>query len=153
MLYIAQRWLILTWSVQNIKNMCKNWKGFYWLTRFCEVWDWDEFRTDIRLHWTAPLEPDFFSYTVSRVPNLPWLRFVLVECFSYHYCSRIWSPAQFLRYTDGQYYLYQYYLYQWLHRYIYSCSTYTHVFHVQLHQLMRYTYPNIFGVFTAESLT
>ena len=59
-----------------------NWKGCYWLTRFCEFWVWDEFRTDIRLHWTASLEPDFFSYTVSRVSNLVWLRFVLVECFS-----------------------------------------------------------------------
>ena len=38
---------------------CENWKGCYWLTRFCKFWVWDEFRMDIRLHWTAPLEPDF----------------------------------------------------------------------------------------------
>ena len=98
-------------GVCKISKTCVNWKGFYWLTRFCEIWDWDEFRTYIRLHWSAPLEPDFFSSIVLRVPNLVWLRFVLVECFSYHYCSRIWSPAQFFRYIDGQYYLYQYCLY------------------------------------------
>ena len=63
--------MILTWSVQNIKT-CVIWKGCHWLTRFCEIWYWDEFRTDIRLHWTAPLEPDFFSYTMSRVSYLVW---------------------------------------------------------------------------------
>ena len=92
MLYIAQRWY---WhGLCKISKTCVNWKGCYWLARFCEIWHWDAFRTDIRLYWTVPLEPDFFNYTVSRVSNLVWLRFVLMECFSYHHCSQIW------RYTD-----------------------------------------------------
>ena len=86
-----------------------------------------EIEINFGLHWTAPLEPDFFSYTVSRVSNLVWLRFVLVECFFYHYCSRIWSPAQFFRYIDGQYYLYQYYLYN------NDCTvTYIHALHTPM---------------------
>ena len=66
-LYIAQRWY---WrDLCKISKTCEDWKGCYGLTRFSEFWFfefWDEFRTDIRLHWTAPLETDFFSYTVAR---------------------------------------------------------------------------------------
>ena len=146
-MYIAQRWY---WrGLCKISKTCVNWKVCYWLTRFCEFWVWDEFRMDIRLHWTAPLEPGFFSYTMSRVSNLVRLRFVLVECFSYHYCSRIRSPAQFVRYIDGQYYLYQYYSYWWLHHYIYSCSTHTHglALYSTYRSISQWdTYPNIIGV-------
>ena len=96
--------VILTWSVHNIKT-CVNWKGCYWPTKFCEFWVRDEFHMNIGLHWTAPLEPNFFSYTVSCISNLVCLGSVLMGCFSYHHCSRIWNPAQFLRYIDVQYYL------------------------------------------------
>ena len=63
MLYIAQRWY---WhGLCKISKTCVNWKEC-WLKKFCEIWVWDEFRTDIRreirLHWTAPLEPDFFMF-------------------------------------------------------------------------------------------
>ena len=157
MLYIAQRWLILTWSVQNIKNMCKNWKGFYWLTRFCEVWDWDEFWTDIRLHWTAPLEPDFFQlYRVTRpkpavteicargVFFLSLLQSNMKSCaiFEIHRWSILLISILLIS-MIAPLHIFMLYIHPWTRV----------VFHVQLHQLVRYTYPNIFGVFTAESLT
>ena len=73
--------VILTWSVQNIKNMCKL-KGML-LT--------DEILRDLRLRLVSGGYPPtldspmgarfFFNYTVSRVSNLVWLRFVLVDCF------------------------------------------------------------------------
>ena len=49
----------------NYQKNCKTERDVI-LTRFSEFWVWDEFRTDICLHWTAPLATDFFSYTVPR---------------------------------------------------------------------------------------
>ena len=156
MLYITQRWLILTWSVQNIKNMCKL-KGIL-LT--------NEILRDLRLRWVSggyppildsPVGARFFQlYRVTRpkpavteicargVFFLSLLQSNMKSCtiFEIHRWS-ILLISILLILMIAPLHIFMLYIHPWARV----------VFHVQLHQLMRYTYPNIVGVFTAESLT
>ena len=94
----------LPWSVRNIKNICKL-KGMLLTNEILRVfslrWASDGYPSTL----DSPIGARFFSAIPFHASQTWCDRFVLMECFSYHYCSRIWSPAQCLRCIDGQYYL------------------------------------------------
>ena len=163
MLYIAQRWLILTWSVQNIKNMCKL-KGIL-LT--------NEILRDLRLRWVsdgypptldspAPLEPDFSaipchaSQTWSDWDSVcSWSVFPIITAVEYEVLHNFWDTSMVnITYINITYindctvtYIHALTVRAWIYvtvqSLIESNVCYIHpwalvVFHVQLHQLIRY---------------
>ena len=154
--YIAQRWLILTWSVQNIKNMFKL-KGVL-LT--------NEILRDLRLRWVSdgylptldsPVGARFFSAIPCHASQTwcdwelcSWSVFPIITAVEYEVLCNFeihrWSIlliSILLILMIAPLHIFMLYIHPWARV----------VFHVQLHQLMRYAYPNIVGVFTAESLT
>ena len=95
MLCIAQRWY---WrGLGKISKTCVDWKGCYWLTRYCEFWVLDEFRTDNRLHWTAPLIfsaiPCHASQTWCDWDLCSWSVFPIITAVEYEVLRNFWDTS------------------------------------------------------------